>query len=193
MNNWQEWIGYLASALVALSLLMSSVKKLRWINMSGAFVFTVYGALIDSWPVLLMNAFLVVVNIWYLVKLNNKNLHLHLKKEDWHDPLVQKFMDRFKTDIEHYYPYFNYKNIDSELRLIYDNFEIVGFLTGNLVDDKILLDTLYIHNSYKGYNFEEKLFESNRLVQKAYSADEYGFSLISEPAKNYLKQFKISP
>ncbi|MFC0876023.1 hypothetical protein ACE01N_05490 [Saccharicrinis sp. FJH2] len=193
MNNWQEWIGYLASALVALSLLMSSVKKLRWINMSGAFVFTVYGALIDSWPVLLMNAFLVVVNIWYLVKLNNKNLHLYLKKEDWHDPLVQKFMDRFKTDIEHYYPYFNYKNNDSELRLIYDNYEIVGFLTGNLVDDKILLDTLYIHNSYKGYNFEEKLFESNRLVQKAYSADEYGFSLISEPAKNYLKQFKISP
>ena len=102
-------------------------------------------------------------------------------------------MCRFKSDIEHYYPQFDYKNNDSDLHLIYNNYEIVGFLTGNLVDDKILLDTLYLRNSYKGYNFEEKLFESNRLVQKAYSADEYGFNLITESAKNYLKQFKIIP
>ena len=79
MNNWQEWIGYLASILVAVSLLMSSVKKLRWINMAGAFVFTIYGALISSWPVFFMNAFLVVVNIWYLVKLNNKTFVFTLK------------------------------------------------------------------------------------------------------------------
>jgi hypothetical protein len=193
MNNWQEWIGYLASALVAASLLMSSVIKLRWINMTGAFVFVIYGALIHSWPVFFMNTFLVIVNIWYLVKLTNKNLHLHLKREKWSDPLIKKFMCKYKQEVEQYFPDFDYKNNDSDLHLIYNNYEMVGFLTGNIVDDKILLDVLYIQNKYKGYNFEERLFESNKLVQRAYKADEYGFSLISEPAKKYLKQFKIIP
>ncbi|MFB6317549.1 YgjV family protein [Saccharicrinis sp. FJH54] len=192
MSNWQEWIGYLASALVAVSLLMSSVKKLRWINMAGAFVFTVYGALIDSWPVLLMNAFLVVVNIYYLVKLNNKSLKLHLKREDWQNPLTKKFMCRFNSEIIKLFPEFDYKHNKSDLHLIYNNFEIAGFLAGNLVEDKIQVDVLFIQSKYKGYNFEEKLFETNKLVQKAYSADEYGFNLVAEPTKNYLKQFKIN-
>ena len=31
-----EWIGYIASLIVLVSLLMSSIKKLRWINLFGA-------------------------------------------------------------------------------------------------------------------------------------------------------------
>jgi hypothetical protein len=45
-----ELIGYLASALIVLSLLMASVLKLRVINLVGAVVFTLYGLLIDSVP-----------------------------------------------------------------------------------------------------------------------------------------------
>jgi hypothetical protein len=61
-----ELIGYLASALIVLSLLMASVLKLRIINLVGAFVFTVYGVLIDSAPVVLTNGAIVVIDIYYL-------------------------------------------------------------------------------------------------------------------------------
>ena len=43
-----EIIGYAASLLVALSLTMKSLQKLRIINMIGAIVFIVYGLLIGA-------------------------------------------------------------------------------------------------------------------------------------------------
>ena len=50
-----DWIGYIASLIVLVSLLMSSVKKLRWINLGGALLFGIYGFLIGSLPTGFMN------------------------------------------------------------------------------------------------------------------------------------------
>ena len=46
--SWIEWLGYAASALVLISLSMSSIARLRWFNLAGASCFTVYGVLIDG-------------------------------------------------------------------------------------------------------------------------------------------------
>ena len=64
-----EWVGYLASALVALSLMMSDIKKLRWWNLCGAALFVAYGVAIDAIPVALVNFFIVIIDCYYLVKL----------------------------------------------------------------------------------------------------------------------------
>jgi hypothetical protein len=61
-----ELIGYVASVLVALSLMMSSILRLRLINMVGAMVFAVYGLLIGSMPVAAVNTFIVGINVYYL-------------------------------------------------------------------------------------------------------------------------------
>ena len=37
--SWLEWVGYVSSVLVAVSLTMSSIKKLRWYNLMGAAIF----------------------------------------------------------------------------------------------------------------------------------------------------------
>lgn len=64
-----EWVGYLASAVVAISLMMSNIKKLRWWNLIGAALFVAYGVAIDAYPVALVNFFIVLIDIYYLVKL----------------------------------------------------------------------------------------------------------------------------
>lgn len=64
-----EWVGYLASVVVAISLMMSNIKKLRWWNLIGAALFVVYGVAIDAYPVALVNFFIVLIDIYYLVKL----------------------------------------------------------------------------------------------------------------------------
>jgi hypothetical protein len=63
-----EMIGYLASVLVAISLMMRSLTKLRVINLSGSLLFAVYGFLIGAYPVAALNAFIVGVNVFYLWK-----------------------------------------------------------------------------------------------------------------------------
>jgi hypothetical protein len=38
-----EILGYVASLLVAASLMMSGVRRLRWINLAGSLAFAAYG------------------------------------------------------------------------------------------------------------------------------------------------------
>ena len=61
-----EMLGYLASVFVAVSLTMRSLTKLRVINLIGALLFTAYGLIISPYPVAVVNAFIVLVNIYYL-------------------------------------------------------------------------------------------------------------------------------
>ncbi|MDT3322170.1 YgjV family protein [Shewanella sp. SP1S2-4] len=64
-----EWVGYLASVVVAISLMMSNIKKLRWWNLIGAALFVAYGVAIGAYPVALVNFFIVLIDTYYLVKL----------------------------------------------------------------------------------------------------------------------------
>ena len=61
-----EMLGYAASVFVAVSLMMRSLVKLRVINLIGSVLFTTYGLIIGAYPVAVVNAFIVVVNIYYL-------------------------------------------------------------------------------------------------------------------------------
>ncbi|WP_249314868.1 uroporphyrinogen decarboxylase [Pseudoalteromonas sp. S1727] len=69
--SW-EYLGYLASALLIVSLTMSDVSKLRWFNLAGCIAFTAYGAAIAAWPVAITNGLLTFVNIYHLLKLNRQ-------------------------------------------------------------------------------------------------------------------------
>jgi hypothetical protein len=64
-----EWVGYLASLVLMISFLMKNINTLRIINSIGAILFVVYGImLVTSWPIIITNAFILGVNIYYLTK-----------------------------------------------------------------------------------------------------------------------------
>lgn len=71
--NWLELYGYLGSALIAISLMMSDIRKLRWINLVGAGSFASYGLLIGSWPVAILNGFIVLIDIVHLWQLSRQS------------------------------------------------------------------------------------------------------------------------
>lgn len=64
-----DLIGYLASALIVLSLLMSSILRLRLIGFAGAAVFVTYGLLIGAIPVAVTNGVVIVIHGIHLRKL----------------------------------------------------------------------------------------------------------------------------
>jgi len=63
------YIGYAGSVLVALSLMMSSLVRLRIINLIGASIFATYGFLIGAMPVAFLNSFIALVDIYYLIEI----------------------------------------------------------------------------------------------------------------------------
>ena len=71
MNIYLECMGYLASILCVVSLVMEDVKKLRWINLIASAVFVFYCLKTGSYPPALTNAMVVAADIYYLVKIYN--------------------------------------------------------------------------------------------------------------------------
>lgn len=62
-----EIVGYLGSVLVVVSMLMTSVRRLRVVNAVGAGTFTIYALLIQSYPTAFMNFCLVVIDVYHLI------------------------------------------------------------------------------------------------------------------------------
>lgn len=64
-----EWVGYLASLVLMVSFLMKNINTLRIVNSTGCSLFVVYGFMLaTSWPIIISNAFILGVNIFYLSK-----------------------------------------------------------------------------------------------------------------------------
>ncbi|MFA0084791.1 hypothetical protein BCU70_02905 [Vibrio sp. 10N.286.49.C2] len=67
--NTVEILGYAASIMVAISLTMKDIVKLRVLNFIGCALFTAYGLAIDSMPVVVTNGFIACVNVYFLAKM----------------------------------------------------------------------------------------------------------------------------
>lgn len=63
-----ELIGYLASIVILIGFTFKGESKIRTINMIGSLLFIVYGLLIKAYPVALLNALTILVNVRALVK-----------------------------------------------------------------------------------------------------------------------------
>ena len=64
-----EIFGYIGSALVVVSMLMSSIVKLRIINTVGSVISGIYAVICGAIPLAVMNICLITINIYGLVKL----------------------------------------------------------------------------------------------------------------------------
>lgn len=102
-----ELIGYLGSALVVASMLMSSVVKLRVINTIGSGVFTAYALMIHSYPTALMNAALIAINVYNLIKLNRRDQSYDLVEGAWGEGILRYLLDYYREDIQTYFPDFS--------------------------------------------------------------------------------------
>ncbi|MFO8065284.1 MAG: hypothetical protein ACQETQ_07795 [Spirochaetota bacterium] len=112
---WVEIIGYVASVLVAGSLMMVSVVKLRLINLGGAVTFVVYGLLITSYPLVLTNSFIAVVNIYHLSRFFRADLngfsYVPIDATKRHQ--LEEFLDHYREDLLRFSPPFALEFLDT--------------------------------------------------------------------------------
>ena len=64
-----EWVGYLASGLVAVSITIKGGLYFRILNLAGSICFLAYGIIIRSIPVMIINSYAIGINIFHTVKL----------------------------------------------------------------------------------------------------------------------------
>ena len=139
-----ELFGYLGSFLVLVSMLMTSVVRLRVINLIGSAVFTVYAILIRSYPTALLNGCLVIVNIWQLLKLRKRTGGSYeLQKLGNGEGFACWMLRQYTEDIKKYFPGFDPEEAANAegFAVFYEN-QAAGLLLGRQegADFFILLD-----------------------------------------------------
>jgi len=76
-----EYIGYLTSVFIVGGFLLKNLRAIRFINMFGCICFVIYGIFLNDyrdfnqwlWPVIIPNAILAFVQIYYLTAKNDKS------------------------------------------------------------------------------------------------------------------------
>ncbi|MFN3257087.1 MAG: hypothetical protein ACE37B_15475 [Ilumatobacter sp.] len=105
-----ELVGYLASALVVTSLTMTSVVRLRIISLVGSVTFVVYGVLIDSVPIIVTNALIACINVWFLRKEfapdSDRGVGLGASRIRIDSPFLRDFVAFHLDDIHRFQPDF---------------------------------------------------------------------------------------
>lgn len=76
INILIELFGYIGTILVVVSMMMTSVTKLRVVNMCGSVISAIYAAICGTWPIVVMNVSLFLINGFHLVR-----GHIAKKKE----------------------------------------------------------------------------------------------------------------
>ena len=145
-----EMIGYLGSILVLVSMLMSSVVKLRIINMIGSVIFAVYALIIHSYPTALMNFSLVFINIYYLSKLRNTEKTYSLIELGIKDGYLTYLIKSYVDDIKKYFPSFSQeKELSDTAFLVCCDGNAAGILTGKKEGNNLEIELDYSTPFYR--------------------------------------------
>lgn len=123
-----ELFGYASSVMIAISLMMSNILRLRILNAIGALTFAIYGYFVGAYPVLAVNGWIFLVDIYYLYKMmNEKDYFKLLEGTDHKSPYLINFIDFYKEDILKFFPKFNPKKLKKpEIVLILRNLVPAG-------------------------------------------------------------------
>ena len=103
-----EAVGYIGSLLVLVSFLMTSVVKLRVVNTIGSVIFTVYALIIKSYPTAVMNFVLILINIWFLIKMRDSDKQYDLTKVNADDSYLKYLLGFYEEDIDKCFPGISY-------------------------------------------------------------------------------------
>lgn len=146
-----ELFGYLGSALVVVSMLMSSVVKLRIINTVGSVIFAIYALIIRSYPTAAMNFCLVAINLYNLAKLMKTDKAFEMVDSAATDSFVDYFLACYKDDIKNFFPAFKLDAAAQDVAIIICcNAKAAGILLGRRTGQgEVNIDLEYTTPEYR--------------------------------------------
>lgn len=159
MNIWLELFGYLGTAFVLISMLMTSVVKLRIFNLTGSVISVIYAVLTGTWPVVVLNFCLTIINIGQLIRLRKTKVEFTYVQAGAQDKLLTHFLNVNQADIEKYFPGYAYEpQEDTQVHMVYDGMEAVGVMIGQRQGNTFVSDLDYVTPKYRDCSIAQYLF-----------------------------------
>jgi len=108
LSQLYELIGYTGSLLVAFSLSMKSLQRLRIVNMAGAMFFILYGILISALPIVLLNGLTLSVNTYNLWRMWQKRDYFTLMQVRADSAYLKRFLEFYRKEISEFIPTYQF-------------------------------------------------------------------------------------
>ena len=159
-----ELIGYLGSILVAISLTMKSLLRLRIINLIGALFFTLYGLLLGAYPVAFLNGIIVCIDLYYLVQMWRRKDFFTFLEVSPNGKYLNAFVEFHRDDIREIIPtYTHHPDDDLLCFFILRNMMPAGLFIAKIQGEEahILLD--YVIPNYRDFQVARFIFEDNAV------------------------------
>lgn len=181
-----ELVGYVASVLVAASLTMSNIRRLRWVNLAGAVIFVVYGALVRAWPVLAVNLFIAGVNVYRLRQLVRRQDFFTLLPVSGADPYLRKLLLFHEADIARFFPGFTADAVaDTRPMFVLRNLVPVGvFAYVPLSTGEIEVKLDYVIPEYRDHKNAEFLY---RILNERFAGEGYRSFVVTTSVRGHAR------
>lgn len=188
-----EALGYVASALVILSLTMRSVVRLRIISLCGSTTFFVYGLLIGSPPVMVTNGCIAVINLWFLRQeffvgaANRHDLGVSTIRPD--SPFLTDFVEYHATDIGRFQPDFHMPAGDDVMSLLLTRDGLpAGLIVGRRQGDELTIDLDYVLREHRDSRLGHWVFGPGAQVFRSAGLRRLRASASTEVHEKYLRR-----
>jgi hypothetical protein len=149
--NGVEILGYVATVLVLVGMLMGSVVRLRILNGCGAACFAVYGWLVGSTPLVITNVIIVFLQIWKLTAIARHEVDLAVVEAAGPDaPMVRRFLQVHGAEMDRTHPGFD-PAAHQGLRLAYvlRNAAVAGLFAWTEEGRRVTLHLDYVLPAYR--------------------------------------------
>jgi hypothetical protein len=145
MDLAAELIGYLASVLIAIAMMMKGIVRLRVVALVGSLAMAIYGALLGAWPIIAANGFIAAVHVWHLRHLFFNPGHFELQAisqtSHWY---FERFVKFYSNDIARSHPGIDVLNLPHRRGF----FILRDMLSAGLIVYTVEGDALRIHLDY---------------------------------------------
>ena len=190
-----EIVGYAASVLVAISLMMSSILRLRIINLVGSLAFVAYGVLIRAYPVAVVNLLIVFINLYYLRQMLAAREFFTLLRVKPDSEYLRCFLDFYADEIRRFLPGFSYAPDERQLVFfVLRDMVPAGLFIGESRGDgalRVVLD--FVIPQYRDFKTGRYLFQA----QAAFFREQGITEIVSEPGSRrhteYLRRMGFAP
>jgi hypothetical protein len=133
-----EVVGYVASALIIVSITQKSILRLRVVGLAGSITFLVYAIAIGAYPIAVVNVVAAGIHAWYLRQLTRRQAEVfRILHVDAQSSYLLDFLGHYRHEIQgRFQPEFVYEPKDGLVTaFILRDMVPAGLLIGEAHDD----------------------------------------------------------
>lgn len=183
MNIYVEIFGYIGTVFVIVSMMMTSLVRLRAINICGGMISLLYSCYYGAWAMVVMNACLITINIVQIIIALRGRGSYHYCSVGFDEAAVSVFMSTHASDIGRYSPALeSLVYSGAQVNMIYSTGEAAGIVVTEQDGDQLRLLGEYTVPKHRSVATGRFLLES----LKGQGAGEVFATPVSEKQEKHL-------